>query len=517
LTATPKHNAVLICGPWPHPRNSIFEVVSSLIASLHRLGWPVSFLCGGFGLVEQLGAEAICLMNFPPDEPFDWRGAFCRKRIYSSLSAFVAEDQRRTPSLLERVGIIHVHSDQLIFHSNHRENSKQFERVLADYIARRTGQRPRVVRSRHDDMEGNLTGFMRLTGIDYMALNRAEREKILRSEVDLWSVVAEHVSRNRDQLRLWGYGDAHLNSAGHHVWWLVHQLSRWRYELNHFDAVVCLTSKDVEATRDLLACEKTRNLISIHPAASFQPTTQERIDQLLYGYHHQKRLICHRGAEEHRQPIPFAPTDQKVVFVGRPTRMKGCFELVESLKILYHSGRRNIRGILIGAFGLDLRRELAAIDPDHANEYLLFPGPIHDVDILASLYAFGDVTAVPSHYDSFPLVGLESYRMGTPCVVTEGTGAGEAYVDNPRRHGVEMALPVRRQHKEGIARYHGVDVGSLTEQIAFLLDHLRVAGRMAEDGRCFVSKHYSVERMAARYAELYDLLIQGEEAARLSD
>ena len=97
-------------------------------------------------------------------------------------------------------------------------------------------------------------------------------------------------------------------------------------------------------------------------------------------------------------------------------------------------------GIFVGTFGPDVRRALAAVDPDHASRYLLFTGPVHDVDVLASLFAFGDVTAIPSHSDSFPVVGLESYRMGTPCVVTEGTGAGEAYLDNPRRHGVEMPI-----------------------------------------------------------------------------
>jgi glycosyltransferase involved in cell wall biosynthesis len=512
-TATP--DGVLLCGPWPVPRYSIFEIVRSLLADLHRRGRKVCYLCDGFGLRDQLGPDAVCFLEFPEDEPFDWETAFRQKRDYSSLSALLEEDRQRSPSLLAQVGIVQTHLDQLVFGSGHPQNSKQFEQVLAAYLSGRTGQRPRLIRARHDDMEGNLTGLMRLSGIDYVALDRAGREKILAGEVDLWTVVPEHVARNRELLRSWGFDDKSLDEAAHHAWWCLHQLYRWRHEVAHFDAVVLLTRKEVDDVRALLLCDETRNLTAVHNAASFVPSSRDRIDQLLYDYHHHRGLACYRGSRLDREPIAFTPADRKVTFVGRTTRAKGPYEVAESLRNLYHSGRKNVRGIFVGDFWPELRREITAVDPDHAGEYLLFTGPVTNVNELASLYAFGDLTALASHYEPMALVGLESYLMGTPCVVTEGTGAGDAYVDNPRRHGLEIARPVRRRHREGIARYHGVDVGSLMEQIAFLIDNPLTAWQMAEDGRRFVQEHYSVERMGEKYLELYDLLLAGAPADQL--
>src|SRR5207249_1701248 len=101
--------------------------------------------------------------------------------------------------------------------------------------------------------------------------------------------------------------------------------------------------------------------------------------------------------------------------------------------------------------------------------YMLFTGRVSDPDVLASLYAFGTVTALTSHVEAFALTALESYQMGTPCVVTEGTSAADVYLDEPRRRGVQIALPVARPHRDGIHRYFGVDVDSLARQLDAVL------------------------------------------------
>jgi glycosyltransferase involved in cell wall biosynthesis len=509
-------DTVLMCAPWPQPRIAVFMLVHDLIAILNRLGRSVVVLCEGCGVRDHLGPNAICFLEFPADEPFDWEAGFCAKRLYPSLSAFLDEDRARAPSLLANVGVLHAHQDQLIFDSAHPHESKNFDRRLADYLTERTGRRPRLVRTRYEDLQGNLDSLMRMTGIDYVALGRGQREQILNEIIDFQPIVGEHVRRHKDWMARWGWSEAFQSEILHHVWWRLRQLVRWREEVRNYDAVVCLTRTEVDQTRDFLLAESARNLTSIPCGSAFAPQSQARMRRLLDGYRNHEGLTCWRGAEGEWETVSLPPEGQKVVFVGRSFWIKGVFELVESLRDLYHSGRKSLRGILVGDFPWGYREELAAIDPAHAHEYLLFPGWVEDPDVLAALFALGDVTALPSHSEAFALVGIESYRMGTPCVVTEGTGAGEAYLTEPRKHGFDIARPVRRRNKEGITRYYGVDVASLTAELAFLLDHPAEARRMGEDGERFVRQHYSIERMGARYNELYNLLLAGEPADRLS-
>jgi glycosyltransferase involved in cell wall biosynthesis len=508
-------DVVLICGPWPSRRHSVFTIIQGLIGALHRSDRAVCYLCDAYPLTRELGPDAVCFLDFPPGDPFEWRSAFARKRLYPSLTALLKEDCASHGSLLGRVAVVHLHLDRLVLASGHPENSKAYDRTLADHIELRTGRRPVLVRTRQDDMQGTLDRLMRLTGIDYVALDRDGREKLLRGEIDIGPLVRDQVRRNRDLLHSWGWNDDWLVEATDHVWWLVHQLYRWRHEADHFDAVVCVTGLDAEQNRDWLAGEGAANITHVHNGIDFSPKDRRRVDRLLHDFHHRRGLSCFRGGGEARERIAFSKEDRKIVFVGRIVTAKGIRELVESARNLYHSGRRNIRLIVVGDCPPEARRDLASIDPTSAGHYLLFTGQVNDLDALATLFAFGDVTAIPSHYDPMPLVGIETYLMGTPCVVTEGTGAAEAYLERPRRHGVDMALPVRRRHAQGPARFHGVDVDSLAVQLAFLLDNPLAAWRMAQDGERFVREHYSSDRMGRTYLRLYDLLLDGGQAARL--
>ena len=54
--------------------------------------------------------------------------------------------------------------------------------VIAAHIESRSGRRPLIVRRRPNDIQGGLARFMRLTGIDPLALDERERAEILDGE-----------------------------------------------------------------------------------------------------------------------------------------------------------------------------------------------------------------------------------------------------------------------------------------------------------------------------------------------
>jgi glycosyltransferase involved in cell wall biosynthesis len=114
-----------------------------------------------------------------------------------------------------------------------------------------------------------------------------------------------------------------------------------------------------------------------------------------------------------------------------------------------------------------------------------FLGPVDDDRTLAALYSRADLTVMPSLEEAFGKVAMESMACGTPVVCFDGSGPADI-VD----HRVN-----------GYLARHG-DPVDLAAGIAFVLDHpqSRALTGAALDK---VKAHYTYERQAQQYSELY--------------
>ena len=126
-----------------------------------------------------------------------------------------------------------------------------------------------------------------------------------------------------------------------------------------------------------------------------------------------------------RQQLGFAQDESIVLYVGRFAPVKGIDRLMEAIAHLQHHQR--LRLVIVGGDGdgapeyknfLRLARKLSIQDS------VTFIGRIEQ-DGLPPYYSAADVLAVPSHYESFGLVALESLASGTPVVATK-VGAMES-------------------------------------------------------------------------------------------
>jgi glycosyltransferase involved in cell wall biosynthesis len=554
---------ILMWGVWPDPRaGGICAVVHDLVKRLNELGRNVIVASDALGL-PSLGAERLFVMWVPGDRPFDWQDAAARGRIYAGFDHLAQADRLGAiggvAERLARVGIIHYHGDDFVDDdrpvagngsghgcagglpaSRKRIRPDRLDAV-AGAIAARSGRRPRIVRTRHDDVQGGLDVFMRLTGIDPMTRFVPERRALLDGAIDLGPIVREHVGRHRAELVAEGWSDAQLDCAVEHVWYFLNFWRISRRELHELDAVVCLTQRAARELAALLGvngtdgggangnhnssgdCDNGRprrrtQLVSIANGSSFEPRSWRQVEDLVRGYCSAPGLVCHRGAAPHAERVHLRPDDRIVVFVGRCDRSKGIHELAGALRRLNCEEttghpRVRVRGIFVGDFHPQARRDLAAIDPQRAGDYLLFTGRVTDPDILASLYVLGHVTALVSYADAFGLVGLESYLMGTPCVVSEGTSMAEVYLEKPSCEGNLIALGVARPRRTGTHRFFGVDVDSLVHQLAAVIHGEPLARRMAESGGSYMRKHHTYRRMGDDYQALYDQLLDAAESS----
>ena len=119
-----------------------------------------------------------------------------------------------------------------------------------------------------------------------------------------------------------------------------------------------------------------------------------------------------------REAVGLDLNESVILFVGRFVRTKGIERLIEALSLM--ETPKEVRLVLIGGDGADSAstRHLK----QHARKMgvrsrVTFKERVSQVD-LAKYYNAADISTLPSYYESFGLVVLESLACGTPVVAT---------------------------------------------------------------------------------------------------
>ena len=119
-----------------------------------------------------------------------------------------------------------------------------------------------------------------------------------------------------------------------------------------------------------------------------------------------------------RKKLNLDPADIILLYVGRFEALKGLNSLLEAMTYLKHHHR--IRLVIVGGDG-DKTPEYQALAQKTKklaiSEKVMFVGRI-DQHNLAPYYGAADVLVLPSHYESFGMVGLEALACGRPVVST---------------------------------------------------------------------------------------------------
>ncbi len=175
-----------------------------------------------------------------------------------------------------------------------------------------------------------------------------------------------------------------------------------------------------------------------------------------------------------------------VLYVGRLSRQKGIFDLLEAMDYLPEdtnlvlvTGKPDTEGL-----EEELRRALSDV-----RHVVWIPEMLGDRD-LVGLYNEAAVFACPSIYEPFGIINLEAMACETPVVATRVGGIKEVVVD--RETG--LLVPPGDPTKLGRA-------------ITKLLEDPGLAARMGKKGRRRVLEHFTWDRIAERTLKLYRSLI----------
>ena len=178
------------------------------------------------------------------------------------------------------------------------------------------------------------------------------------------------------------------------------------------------------------------------------------------------------------------------IFVGRLADQKGVADLVAALDVLQHV-RPDLRTLIVGDGPLRERLEARA----HAFQ-LVAPGRTrflgHREDV-PRLLAASDLLVLPSLYEGMPNVVLEAMRFRKPVVATAAPGTTELVI--PDETG--LLVPTRNPP-------------ALAQAIRRVVADPDLARRLGEAGRARVEAEFGVDRMVARFADLYESLARAK-------
>jgi D-inositol-3-phosphate glycosyltransferase len=181
-----------------------------------------------------------------------------------------------------------------------------------------------------------------------------------------------------------------------------------------------------------------------------------------------------------------------LLFVGRIERLKGIDTLLESVAVVSRTcSGRNLKVLIVGGGGqteaenAELRRVVQLHRDLNLEEQVEFVGS-KPQEMLPLYYAAADITVMPSHYESFGLVAVESMASGTPVIASNVGGLSFTVKD-----GETGYLVPEENHF------------ALAEQVHTLLKNPEQRLRMGEQATLH-AQQYSWGNIADQISELYE-------------
>jgi phosphatidylinositol alpha-mannosyltransferase len=188
-----------------------------------------------------------------------------------------------------------------------------------------------------------------------------------------------------------------------------------------------------------------------------------------------------RFAKADPWPAPATPggTGRAILFVGRHEPRKG-------LEVLLEAFRRLDRDAVLWVAGEGPNTSALAASAPPGVEWL---GRIGDAELAQRLRAATLFCAPSLHGESFGVVLLEAMAAGTPVIASDISG----YRDVARDGKEALLVP-------------GGDPAALADGLRRVLDDPTLAGRLVDAGTARAAS-FSMDRLAARYADLYENLL----------
>ena len=193
-----------------------------------------------------------------------------------------------------------------------------------------------------------------------------------------------------------------------------------------------------------------------------------------------------------RQHLSLPPNTHLLLFVGRIEPLKGLHTLLKALHLLQPTP--NLSLAIIGGGDdpdndLELNRIKQLAQNLHLNNLAIFLGSKNQ-DNLPYYYSAADMTIIPSSYESFSLVALESMACATP-VIASDVGGLKTLV---KHHQTGLLIPSNQPQP-------------LAKAIHLLLSHPDFKASLGDTAHS-QAQAYSWHKLTPKFIKLYQKILQ---------
>jgi D-inositol-3-phosphate glycosyltransferase len=244
----------------------------------------------------------------------------------------------------------------------------------------------------------------------------------------------------------------------HSHYWLSGQLGQWaqnRWNIPHvlmFHTLGAVKNRTGVGERESEVRISTETTLARVCHRILAPTEREKAHLIRYYLAEENRvgvvpcgvnldLFRPMDKAAARRRLGLNPEGSVILYVGRFDPLKGINRLFSAMTHLKH--RKNLHLVVVGGDG-DQSPEFQRLQRVSSDlkilEAVTFVGRVHQ-ESLPPYYSAADILVVPSYYESFGLVGLESLACGTPVVSTRVGVLEDILKQNNIGHLVENASP----------------------------------------------------------------------------
>lgn len=194
-----------------------------------------------------------------------------------------------------------------------------------------------------------------------------------------------------------------------------------------------------------------------------------------------------------RERYNISETALVLLFVGRITRDKGIFELIEAFSLLENNSELVL--LVVGPFEQELEQEIRAFAKRLCGEKVIFTGFCSEPE---SFMAITDILCLPSYREGFGTVIIEAAAMGVPVVGTKIYGLTDAVVE-----GITGSLVEPR------------NVQQLTQAIQQLISDKDLRSSMGQSAKTRALNEFDSKKCGTLLVNEYKKLLDSYKANRV--